>query len=215
MTSITKQVWRLIDEDVAIQKDLARGIINVSGLAAYFKEIGAIEGSLDSVISAVRRYRRRTLSEEHGAVAKAIADAIVATKTRITALHLKNSTNLYKYLGELMKAPEFYKSEIFRLLKTRNETLVMIDKESLSHARTFFPEGNIVTVDEGLAELSLALTQKGWQSKGVMARIANEVAAQGVNILVVLSAEPKISLFVQEKDLPKAHEAVLGMTRHV
>jgi hypothetical protein len=213
MTSITRRVWRLIDEDPSIRKDLARGIVNVSGLAAYLKEHG-VEGSLDSLISAIRRYKGSAEVESlNEGVSAALKEAVVSTKTRITALHLKNSTNLYKYLSELMRDPEFYKSEIFRLIKSRNETLVLIDSESLSRARNFFPEGNIIKVDAGLAELSLTLTKRGWSSKGVMARLSSELANYGVNILVILSAEPRISLFVAERDLMKAHEAALSLTR--
>lgn len=214
MTSITKQVWRIIDEDPSIRKDLARGVINVSGLAAYLKKQHQVEGSLDSLISAIRRYNADVqVTNEYAAVQEALSEAVVSTKTRITALHLKNSSNLYKYLSELMKDPEFYKSEIFRLLKTRNETLCMIDHESLTRAESFFPEGNIEETQEGLAELSLILTEKGWASKGVMARLANEIANYGVNILYIISAEPRISIFLKEEDLTKAHEAVLSLTK--
>lgn len=214
MTSITKQVWRIIDEDPSIRKDLGRGIINVSGLAAHLLERKLVEGSLDSVISAIRRYRTSDeVHETDAGVAKAFLSAVTATKTRITALRLKNSSNLFRYVSDLMRDDEFYKSEIFRLIKSRNETLVMIDSESLSRAKKFFPEGNIISVEPGLAELSLTLTKKGWQSKGVMARLANEVANYGVNILVIVSAEPKISLFIAEDDLMKTHEAVLSLTR--
>ena len=215
MTSITKRVWRLIDEDPSIRKDLARGIVNVSGLAAYLKAHG-VEGSLDSLISAIRRYKGNAEVEEvNEGVRQALSDAVVSTKTRITALHLKNSSNLYKYLSDLMRDSEFYKSEIFRLIKSRNESVVMIDSESLARARKCFPEGNIVSVEDGLAELSLTLTKKGWHSKGVMARLSSEIANYGVSIIVILSAEPKVSVFVAEHDLMKAHEAVLSLTKRV
>lgn len=214
MTSITKQVWRLIDEDPSVRRDLSRGIINVSGLAAYIKEHYAIEGSLDSIISAIRRYHAdEGVQDEYNKVCDALRDAVVSTKTRITALHLKNSTNLYKYLSELMRDAEFYKSEIFRLLKTRNETVVMIDEESLRRARSFFPEGNIVNVDKGLALLNLSLTEQGWRSKGILARLANEIANYGVSMVFIFSAEPNVSIFIRENDLPTAHEAVLSLTQ--
>ncbi len=214
MTSITKRVWALIDEDPSIRKDLARGVINVSGLAAYLKEQHGLEGSLDSVISAIRRYKAsEEVQELTAGVRQALKEAVVTTKTKITGLQLKNSTNLYKYLSDLMKDPEFYKSEIFRLIKSRNETLCMIDSESLGRAKTFFPEGNIIEIQEGLAELSLTLTADGWDSKGVMARLSNEIANYGVNILAIISAEPRISIFLAEENLMRAHEAVLSLTR--
>lgn len=214
MTSITKQVWALIDEDPSLRKDLARGVINVSGLAAYLRDTQKIAGSLDSIISAIRRYKaNEEIQAMHEGVRKALKEAVVTTKTKLTALELKNSTNLYKYLSDLMRDPEFYKSEIFRLIKSRNETLCMIDAESLARAKSFFPEGNIVAVSEGLAELSLTLTEEGWQAKGVLAHLSNEIANYGVSIVAVISAEPRISLFVREEDLMKAHEAVLSLTR--
>ena len=214
MTSITKRVWRIIDEDPSVRKDLARSIINVSGLAAWLKKVHGLEGSLDSIISAVRRYRGDAdVNDEYAAVARALGEAVITTKTRITALRLKNSSNLYKYLSDLMKDPEFYRSEIFRLIKSRNETLCMIDKESLNRAKGFFPEGNVLSVEHGLAELSITLTKGGWEAKGIIARLTNEIANYGVSIMMSISADPRISIFVCEKDLPRAHEAVLSLTR--
>ncbi len=214
MTSITKQVWTIIDEDPSLRKDLARDVINVSGLAAYLKKEHHLEGSVDAVISAIRRYHAdENVNNEHAAVRRAFSEAIVSTKTRITALHLKNSSNLYKYLSDLMKDPEFYKSEVFRLIKTRNETLVMLDQESLNRAKTFFPEGNVVSVEKGLALLSLTLTRRGWETKGIMARLANEIANYGVSIRFIISADPSVSIFVREEDLTTAHQSVISLTR--
>jgi aspartokinase len=214
MTSITKRVWHIIDEDPSIRKDLARGVINVSGLAVYLKQEFTLEGSLDSIISAVRRYRAdESVNEEYSAVLKALSDAVISTKTRITLLRLKNSASLYKYLSDLMKDPEFYRSEIFRLIKGRNETLCIIDQESLRRVKNFFPEANIVATETGLAELSLTLTKAGWQAKGLLARLTNEIANYGVNISVSITAEPRISIFVAEQDLTRAHEAALSLSR--
>lgn len=214
MTSITKRVWQILDEDPSIKKDLSREIINVSGLAAYLKKVYKLDGSIDSVISAIRRYNASAEVQNADAeVQTALVDAVVGTKTKITAIHLKNSANLYKYLSELMKDSEFYKSEIFRLIKSRNETLVLIDSESLARVKSFFPEGNIISTEKGLAELSVTLTKKGWRSKGVMARLANSIANYGVNIAMIVTSEPRLSIFVAEKDLMRAHEAVLSLTR--
>jgi len=214
MTSITKRVWQIIDEDPSIRKDLSRDIVNVSGLAVYLQKRHGIAGSLDSVISAIRRYRASPdVREQHTSVEKSFGEMVVGTKTKITAIRLKNSANLYKYLSELMKDDEFYRNEIFRLIKSREETLVMIDAESLSRAKSFFPEANIISTEKGLAELSLTLTKQGWRSSGILARVANEIANYGVTIVAVVSVEPRISLFVAEKDLARAHEAVLSLTR--
>ncbi len=213
MTSITKRVWQLLDEDPSLQKDLARGVINVSGLAAYLRKHANLPGTPDSIISAIRRYKADgEVALQNEQVRRAFKEAIVSTKTRITSILLSNSSNLYKVLAALMKDPNFYKSELFRLIKSRDETLLMVDSESVADVQRAFPEGNIVDVQHGLAELSIILTPDGWRSKGVLARLSNEVANYGVNILALITAEPRVSLFVREEELMKAHEAVLSLT---
>lgn len=214
MASIAKQVWALIDEDHAIRKDLARGIINVSALANYLKKHHAIKASIDSLISAIRRYKgREDFKNEQAAIKKAVHESVINTKNGLTMVSLKNSANLYKYISELMKEPDFYRSEVFRLIKGRNETICMIDRESISKARTFFPEGNIVKVRRGIAEIQIVLTEEGWKSKGVLASIANELASHGVNIIVIASGEFRIRFYLLEEDLPKAHAAVLHLAQ--
>ncbi len=214
MTSIAQQVWRLLDDDPAVQECLARGIINMTGLAAYLQKKRKLGGSNDAIVSAIRRYKATTKSEEERrAVADALAAAIISTKTRITAVMLKNSPSLYKYISEMMRDPEFYKSEVFKLIKSRNETLCLIEQEAMEKAKPFFTAGNLIGVEEGIAELAITLTREGWETRGILARITSELAARGVNIRYIIHADPRISIYVDADRLPRAHEAALALTK--
>ncbi|MBT7928627.1 hypothetical protein HN682_01735, partial [Candidatus Peregrinibacteria bacterium] len=56
MTNINQTVWRLLAQDLSIQKNLKKGLINVRGLAKYLIETYNLRASLDAVISAIRRF---------------------------------------------------------------------------------------------------------------------------------------------------------------
>lgn len=213
MTSITKQVWEILDNDITIKKDLERGIINVSALSQYLLDTYQIQGSLDSVISAVRRYKAdETIQDDFAKISKALGEAVISTKTNISLITLRNTTNTYKYIGALMANDDFLKNDVFRLIKTRHEVQIVVDRDSQTKAKSFFPESAVEDTRKGLVELSITLTQKGWDTKGVLSRMANELATQGINLIMIFSVYPTISIFIDEKDLLRAHEALIRIS---
>jgi len=213
MTSITKQVWEILDNDITIKKDLERGIINVSALSQYILDTYQIQGSLDSVISAIRRYKSdETIQDDYVKITKTLQDAVISTKTNISLITLKNVTNTYKYIGTIMSHEDFLRNDVFRLIKTRFDVQIVVDRDSLTKAKSFFPESAVEDIRKGLVELSIQLTQKGWDTKGVLSRITNELATQGINIVMIFSVFPTISIFLDEKDLVKAHEALIRIS---
>ena len=213
MTSITKQVWEILDNDITIKKDLERGIINVSALSQYLLDTYQIKGSLDSVISAIRRYKAdETIQDDYAKISKALQEAVISTKTNISLITLRNATNTYKYIGALMAHEDFLKNDVFRLIKTRHEVQIVVDRDSQTKAKSFFPESAVEDTKRGLVEMNITLTQKGWDTKGVLSRITNELATQGINIVMIFSVYPTISIFIDEKDLLRAHEALIRIS---
>jgi aspartokinase len=213
MTSITRQVWEILDNDITIRKDLERGIVNVSALSEYLKQTYGIKGSLDSIISAVRRYKvNEVAQDDYKRVRAALKDATVSTKTDIALLTLRNTPNTYKYLAQIMADEDFVRNDVFRLIKRRHDVQLVVDKECMRKAKAHFPHSSIEGVEEGLVEISVTLGKEGWSTKGVLSRIANELATQDVNVELVFSLYPHVSVFIRQKDLVKAHDAVLRIS---
>ena len=215
MTSITKQVWEILDNDITIKKDLERGFINVSALSQYLLDTYQIKGSLDSIISAIRRYKVDTqIQDDYARISKAMREAVVSTKTCISCMTLKNSATTYKYISQLLSHEDFFKNDVFRLIKTRTGVQIVVDRDSMVKAKSFFPPTTIEDMRNGLVEVSLRLTEEGWATKGVISRIANELATQDINIELLFTVYPVISIFLAESDLVKAHEALIRISGH-
>jgi aspartokinase len=213
MVSITRQVWEILDNDITIKKDLERGIINVSALAQYILDTYKIEGSLDSVISSIRRYRSDTgVQDDFAKIAKSLREAILSTKTNITLLTLRNSSSSYKYIGQLLSQEDFHKNDVFRMIKTRHEVQVIVDRDSMEKVKNYFPEGLVEDTRSRLAEISIQLTKEGWETSGVLSRITNELATQGINIVAVFSVYPSITIFMEESTILKAHDALIRIS---
>jgi len=210
MVSITKQVWEILDNDITIKKDLERGIINVSALSQYILDKYQIKGSLDSIISAIRRYKAdSSIQDDYAKIRTALEGGVISTKTNISLLALRNAATTYKYIGQVMSHDDFVKNDVFRLIKTRWGVKIVVDRDSMEKAKSFFPESSVEETQSGLVELNVRLTEDGWATKGVLSRITNELATQDINIEMIFSVYPNISIFIQEADLVKAHEALM------
>jgi hypothetical protein len=213
MTSITKQVWEIIDNDITIKRDLERGIINVSALSQYILDTYKINGSLDSVISSIRRYKSdKSVQDDFARISKALTEAVISTKTNINILTLRNTPNTYKYINAMVGSEDFLKNDVFRLLKSRHEVQIIVDRDSMAKAKSFFPETAVEETRQSLVEISVQLTQEGWETPGILSRISNELALQGVSIAVIFSVYPTITILVDEKDLLRSHEALVRIS---
>jgi len=54
---ITQRVWKCLDQDPSLRRDMSRGLINIRALARYILKEQKINTSIDAVISSIRRYK--------------------------------------------------------------------------------------------------------------------------------------------------------------
>lgn len=213
MVSITKQVWEILDNDITIKKDLERGIINVSALSQHILDTHKIRGSLDSVISAIRRYKTDSaLADDYQRIKRALQEAVITTKTNVSLITLRNTSNTYKYISRIMADDDFLKNDVFRFIKRRHDVQIVVDRDSMRKAKSFFPSSSVENTQQNLVELSLTLTKDGWSTKGILSRIANELATQDINIELSFTLYPTISIFIEESDLVRAHESLIRIS---
>jgi aspartokinase len=127
-------------------------------------------------------------------------------------LTLRNAPNTYKYISAVMANEDFLKDDVFRLIKTRHEVQIVVDRDSMTKAKSFFPETVLLDTHKGIVEINIQLTPEGFHTPGVLSRMANELATQGINIHMIFSVDPAITIFLAEKDLLKAHDAIIRIS---
>lgn len=211
MTSINNHIWRLIAEDVSIEKDLKRDLINVRGLARYLIDKHHIDASMDAVISAIRRYESDHIFEDHSKEVDAVLRAaIITTKNYVSCITMKETE--YRKISEDYVGKNILK-ENFRLIKSKEVMKLFLNQKDIDKKIELFQKDSILSVTKDLAEIRVTMHAKATETVGVLARLSNEIALHGVCIYEFISAVPEFLIYVKGDDLVRAHKAVLGLIK--
>ena len=93
MTNINAQVWNLLEEDLCVQKDLKRGLVNTRALARYLIQKNNLTASMDAVISAIRRFENdKEFKENIEELNDVFSKTIVTTKNNVACLTVKETS---------------------------------------------------------------------------------------------------------------------------
>lgn len=206
--NINQTVWKILESDLAIQKDISRHIINVRALAKHLLKQYELPASLDSVISAIRRFQ----GEEHFAdddkeLHHIFRDSIISTKNNMACITLAISPKaLFTKIcasGDHLPA--------FKVTTGSEETKVIVEQPHLDQVKGWFDKKDILSIDKDLSELLVVVSEKSVHTKGVLARIATELSLGNINIHELIMCPPEFIVYVKERDIVKAHEALLKL----
>ncbi|MFH1917365.1 MAG: hypothetical protein ABIJ21_08955 [Nanoarchaeota archaeon] len=212
MTNATREVWDILANDISIRKDISRGIVNNRALAKYIIKNYRLNVSLDGVISAIRRFERdQKIIEDFKTVKEVLKGAKISTRTNMASIMVSENSQNAKYLAEFITDPYFMNNEAVRLTKGEEHMKIMISQTDLPRFKKIFTDDLIQHMESDLAELNITLTQKACETKGVHARITNEIANHDINIKEAITVLPEIIIFIKNVDLIKTHEAVFSL----
>jgi len=205
-SNINQEVWQILRSDLAIQKDIRRKLINTRALAKYIIQKYPIRASLDSVISAIRRFQsqERFIAEEHKLLS-CFKGAVVSTKNNVVCItiNLRPSDFFKKFCT--VKKPSL------RITTGSREVKLIVEKPKLNDMKKAFDKEDINKIQEGLSEINVKLSTKSLATRGVLARIASEIALANINLQEMVICPPEFLIYVKEKDIVKAHEAILKL----
>lgn len=206
--NINQAVWKVLQKDLAVQKGLARKIVNVRALAKQLIREHQLRASLDSVISAIRRFQAQEMFEqEDRALTRVFQDAVISTRNNIACVTV--GLRPVEFFGKVctMNGALFP----FKVASGSEEFKILVDQPHLDALRGLFAKKDILSVEKDLSELSVIVAEKATQTKGVMARIANELSLANINIHELIVCPPEFLIYVKERDIVKSHEAVLKL----
>ena len=209
MTNIAEQIWEILDNEPCIRRDLSRGLINIRALAKYLIQNKKINGTLDSIISAIRRYKLDKYEEifvnAHKIMSKTTS---LSTRSNLANIALIKDTEIQALTPKLYSLIQHTRGEILRIIQADESIKVLINEKNLKKIINILPKEKILSIDENLAEINLHLTPEAKDTPGVLAIISNELALNRVSIVEMLSCFPEILWFVYQKDLLKAYSVL-------
>jgi hypothetical protein len=209
MTNINQTVWRLLAQDLSIQKNLKKGLINVRGLAKYLIETYSLRASLDAVISAIRRFENsETFKDEEKLSKEIFKDCVFFTKNHMACLTIRLDSEIGKLEDVFSKT-----RKNFRLIRAKKYSKIIIDQPYLERLIELFKKEDIIEVQKNLSELRIVLEKESPEMIGVLSKITNEIAMHNVPIVEIISCLPDTLVYVKEDDTLRAHQAIMELTK--
>ncbi len=210
--SVNQQVWKILQSDLAIQKDLARKTINMRALAKYLIKKYELRTSLDSIISAIRRYQSdETFEEEETALLHIFKDAMIATKNNISVITTNISPG--EFHRRFCKTTGHHNHHGMRMVTGTKGIKLIVDQHDLEEFKGMFTKDEIEIIEHDLSEISVIVNEKAAHTKGVIGRLTSELALSNINIHELIVCMPEFLVYVKHKDLVKAHDSLLKLSK--
>ncbi|MBU0629231.1 MAG: hypothetical protein KKC75_08650 [Nanoarchaeota archaeon] len=207
INNVREFVWKVIDTDIAIRKNISKGLLNVRALANYIITNYKIDSSLDSVISAIRRYNIETTKKnEIPDVYSILRKAEIRTITKMASLSLKKNEEVTKILGKLLPEVNYEGGEVLRILEGSKLFKIIFDKNSFNKRLELFKKSDMLDSNKNISMLEMIYPKELEKIPGVFSVISNELGENGISIIDALICSNEHIVVVSEKDILKAFE---------
>ena len=207
MTNIVQTVWKIIDHDPSIKRELSRGLINTSALARYIITQKRINATFDAVITAIRRYNIEKQDDIFSTAYKMLGQTVnISTKSNLAELSLVKDDVVQQILPKVFNIIKYIRGDVLRVMQANESIRLLIDEKNLEHVVTLFPKDRIITKEINLAEIDIYIHPKMQTTPGILATIANELTINGINIIEFMTCPPEMLCFVKKEDLIRASD---------
>jgi hypothetical protein len=205
MVSVNQKVWNIISKELCVQKELMHGLINVRALAKYLVDKYSLNVSIDSVISAIRRYESSGFCDlSDDTVINLFKDCIITTRSNVACLTIKRNG-----INPLSK---FHENEIkdMYVISGTGDTKIICDLKDFDSIKSYFKSDEL-KCETGLSVIGIMLSPEAIKTRGVLAKIASEVSIYGVNIAEMIVCPPEFLIMVKDEDMLPTHEAIMNI----
>jgi len=209
MKNTVGEVWKILDKNPSIRRDLSLGLINIRSLAKYIIKEHKMKTTLDAVISAIRRYELGRQEDVFTIAHKLLSQTInLSTRNGLAEVSLIKDNEVQQLLPEIFEIIQFVRGETLRIIQANESIRLLIDEKNLEKIKELFPKNKIIKIDENIAEINIRMHPEMRTTYGILAVIANELAINGINIMEVMSCFPEMLIFVEEKNILRAYQVL-------
>jgi hypothetical protein len=213
MIKIADAVRDIVDKDPALRTGLAQKLMNLSQVARHIQatvEARTHKSVQPSAITMALSRLRSELPEIQPKPGLRISDRITVQRG-LVVLTFPNTTRVHK---GLLKFQEGIREARRYLTITEGiREITLITEEALLEGVRAAVGERPARVTRGIASLSVSLTEENLAAPGVLYRILQALAMQGVNLAEVASTTTEFHLYLAEDDVMLALDSLYGAFR--
>jgi hypothetical protein len=210
--NIREFVWKIINTDISLKKDLSRNIINTRALAKHIISSQHLTASTDSVISAIRRYQNSPQKKEDNySIFNLLKQARISIKTKMSGLVLKRTDEVKTVLGRPDKILAYLEHEIIRIIEGKETLILIFDQKNLEKITNLFSKKVIMKINKhiGMIEINYPLSLE--KTPGVFNIISSELAENNISIMDAVITSGEHIIIIKEDDLLKGFEVIYNL----
>lgn len=187
---------------------MSKGLINTNALAKYIIKEKKIDGTLDAVSSAIRRYNLKRYDEIFDTASKIVSFGELSTKSKLANIAVIKDAEVQELLPKLFSIIQFNRGDVLRIIQADEAIKILVNEKNLGTVKNLLPKKKIIKIDKNLAELNIHLHPEAVKTPGIIAVISNEFSMNNVNVMEFMSCVPEMLWFVKEKDVLKAYNVL-------
>ena len=209
MTNIVHEVWKVLDNNPSLRREMSRGLVNTSALARYIINEKKIDATLDAVISAIRRYKLDRHDAIFETAYKTLGQTInLSTKSNLAEISLIKDDDVQQLLPKLFGIIKYVRGDVLRVTQANESIRLLIDEKNMENVVSLFPKNKIINQEKNLAEINIYIHPKMQTTPGILATIANELAINEINIVEFMTCPPEMICVVRKEALIKASDVL-------
>ena len=214
MSNITHEVWKILDNNPSIRRNMNQGLINTSALARYIIKEKKITGSLDAVLIAIRRYELNQSEEIFKKAEKILGQTVnISTKSNLAEISLIKDAEVQQILPKLFNLIQYVQGDVLRVTQANKSIRLLLDEKNLKQVTSLFPKNKILTQEKDLAEINIYIHPNMQTTPGVIAIIANELAINNINIVEFVTCPPEMLCIIKKEDLLKTSDILYQLCK--
>ncbi|MBS3121903.1 hypothetical protein J4434_03405 [Candidatus Woesearchaeota archaeon] len=213
MTSVAKQVWKAIEEDIVIRRSMEKKIVNIRALAVYIIKEHKLPATIDAVITAIRRYKEDGPLEKKYEEAKKIISLSedVRLTSNIISIAIEKNKKTQEILQKVFSLIDYEKGQLLVIIQGEGSIKIMINKKNEKKILSCIDQKSIIKIEGNLAQINIQLSEVAVKTPGIITVLSTELMMHNINVVEVMSCVPEMFFFVKQKDVVKAYELLFNL----
>ena len=210
MIKVADAVREIVDHDPALKTGLAQKLMNLSQVARHIHSTVVARTHKDVQLSAITMALSRLRADLPSFDAKfdlGLADRITVQRG-LVVLTFPNTARVHSGLLRLQETIRKARSYLTITEGIREITLI-IERAMLDRVHAGVGE-RPARVARGIASLSISLSEDSLAAPGMLYRILQALALQGVNLVEVASTTTEFHVYLAEEDVMLALDSLYG-----
>ena len=211
MTDLRRRIEQIIETDPVIRKGLERRIINSRALARYLQDIGTLDSSPDAILGIIRRYP--VPNDEPTSMRQVFSECELSLRDKLAKLEVEYHQETMYQCAEFASNLKTARGKSLKLTVGARSIRIIADQNALENLRKTLRPREEIEYSPHLAEITIHLPSTAQMTKGIVAKIAAELALNDVSLEGLTDSSPEVILLVPESDAPRALEALQHMLK--